>query len=164
QLMSIDQEDILGQKNEFEEEDTPAAEKKKGNKNGQLLTYGAYAVALIVVGFAMFKIFGPRFMHSDNQGYGAAPITIDQPVGQVAGQYGYQGQGYQPQPQPTAPAAANQYQQAPNYPSEPQLPATAAAPVPEVVLQPVSAVSPTAQLQQQAAVAPQAEAVAPVAK
>ncbi|RCI70326.1 type IV secretion protein IcmG, partial [Pseudomonas aeruginosa] len=61
------------------------------------------------------------------------------------------------------PAAANQYQQAPNYPSEPQLPATAAAPVPEVVLQPVSAVSPTAQLQQQAAVAPQAEAVAPVA-
>lgn len=91
--MSIDQEDILGQENEFEDEDTPPAGKKKAVKNGQLMTYGMYAVAVIVVGFAMFKIFGPRFLQSDNQGYAAAPITIDQPAGQGAGQYGYQEQG-----------------------------------------------------------------------
>lgn len=32
--MSIDQEDILGQENEFEEEDTPAAEKRRATRTG----------------------------------------------------------------------------------------------------------------------------------
>lgn len=83
--MSIDQEDILGQQNEFDEDDAPPADKKKSNKNGQLMTYGMYVVAALVVGLALFKIFGPRFFHSNDQGYGTAPITIDQPSGQGAG-------------------------------------------------------------------------------
>ncbi|EKY4114756.1 hypothetical protein ABCV69_004542 [Pseudomonas aeruginosa] len=160
--MSIDQEDILGQQNEFEDEDTPPAGKKMANKNGQLMTYGAYAVAVIVVGFAMFKIFGPRFLHSDNQGYSAASIGIEQPVGQGAGQYGYQGQGYQPQLQPTTPVSTptGQYQQAQSYPADPQV--QAQMPSPPVVQQSVPPVEQVAPVQPQVNLEHQAEAVAPL--
>ena len=34
--MSIDQEDILGQQNEFDDDDAPPVEKKKSNKNAWL--------------------------------------------------------------------------------------------------------------------------------
>ncbi|MBH4098098.1 hypothetical protein I5M83_22180 [Pseudomonas aeruginosa] len=162
--MSIDQEDILGQENEFEDEDTPPAGKKKAVKNGQLMTYGMYAVAVIVVGFAMFKIFGPRFLHSDNQGYAAAPITIDQPAGQGAGQYGYQEQGYQPQPLPAATVSApmGQYQQAQSYPTDSQMQdqgATASVqPAPSAIQQPAPSVEQVAQVQPQVTMNPQSEA------
>ena len=142
--MSIDQEDILGQQNEFDEDDAPPADKKKSNKNGQLMTYGMYVVAALVVGLALFKIFGPRFFHSNDQGYGTAPITIDQPSGQGAGQYGYQGQGYQPQPNPPSPVPepVGQYQQAQNYVADPQVQAAlpvSESPAPPVMQQPVAA-------------------------
>lgn len=162
--MSIDQEDILGQQNEFDDDDAPPVEKKKSNKNGQLLTYGMYAVAVLVVGLALFKIFGPRFFHSNDQGYGVTPITVDQPSGQGAGQYGYQ--GYQPQPNPSAPAPApvGQYQQAQIY-ADPQgqagLPVSEPPP-PPVVQQPAAPVGQAVQLQPQAAVEPQAVVAAPV--
>ncbi|MCZ9824861.1 hypothetical protein [Pseudomonas aeruginosa] len=165
--MSIDQEDILGQQNEFEDEDTPPAEKKKSNKNGQLLTYGTYAFAFLIVGFAMFKIFGPRFLHSDDQGYGAAPITVEQPSGQGAGQYGYQGQGYQPQPQPAAPVPVptGQYQQAQSYTADPQMQAAVTAsepPAPPATQQPVTPVEHAVQMQPHITMEAQAAAAAPI--
>ncbi|HGY2474064.1 TPA: hypothetical protein ACNU8V_005526 [Pseudomonas aeruginosa] len=165
--MSIDQEDILGQQNEFDEDDAPPADKKKNNKNGQLMTYGMYAVAALVVGLALFKIFGPRFFHSNDQGYGTAPITIDQPSGQGAGQYGYQGQGYQPQPNPPAPVPApvGQYQQPQNYVADPQVQSAlpvSEPPAPPVMQQPVVPVGQAAQIQPHVTTEPQAAAAAPV--
>ncbi|EOG4615029.1 hypothetical protein ACLD9I_004676 [Pseudomonas aeruginosa] len=164
--MSIDQEDILGQENEFDEDNAPPADKKKSNKNGQLLTYGMYAVAALVVGLALFKIFGPRFFHSDDQGYGAAPITVDQPSGQGAGQYGYQGQGYQPQPNPPAPGPVGQFQQAQSYVADPQVqaaPPVSEPPAPPVMQQqPVAPVGQAAQIQPHVTTEPQAAAAAPM--
>lgn len=167
--MSIDQEDILGQENEFEDEDVPSASKNKANKNVQLMTYGAYAVAVFVVGFAMFKIFGPRFLPSDDQGYSAAPISIDQPVGHGAEQYGYQGQGYQPQPQNAAQVSVptGHYQEAQNYPANPQMQdpvsVKSAAPVLSAPQPSVPAVEPVVHVQPQVMMEPQAGAVAPQA-
>ncbi|EPH9901743.1 TPA: hypothetical protein SL602_004938 [Pseudomonas aeruginosa] len=166
--MSIDQEDILGQKNEFEEDDAPPADKKKSNKNGQLMTYGMYAVAALVVGLALFKIFGPRFFHSNDQGYGGGAITIDQPSAQGAGQYGYQGQGYQPQPTPAAPVPApvGQYQPAQNYVADPQaqaaLPVTEPLAPPAMQQQPVAPAGQAAQIQPQVTAEVTAAAAAPV--
>ncbi|MFU3086494.1 hypothetical protein ACM7M6_28055 [Pseudomonas aeruginosa] len=165
--MSIDQEDILGQQNEFDEDDAPPAGNKKSNKNGQMMTYGMYAVAALVVGLALFKIFGPRFFNSNDQGYGTAPITIDQPSGQGVGQYGYQGQGYQPQLNPPSPVPApvSQYQQAQNYVADPQMQASlpvSEPPAPPVMQQPVAPVGQAAQIQPHVTTEPQAAAAAPV--
>ncbi|MCC9290256.1 hypothetical protein [Pseudomonas aeruginosa] len=166
--MSIDQEDILGQQYEFDDDDdAPPADKKMNNTNGQLMTYGMYAVAALVDGLALFKIFGPRYFHSNDQGYGTAPITIDQPSGQGAGQYGYQGQGYQPQPNPPAPVPARvgQYQQPQNYVADPQEQAAlpvSEPPAPPDMQQPVVPVGQAAQIQPHVTTETQAAAPAPV--
>lgn len=165
--MSIDQEDILGQKNEFDEDDVQPAGPQKSKKNGQLMTYGMYAVAALVVGLALFKIFGPRFSHTDDQGYENDPIMIDRPSGQMAGQYDDQGQGYQPQPTPTAqmPAPVGQYQQAQSYVADPQAAAlqTSEPLAPPVVQQPNAPLGQVAQMQPQATAELPAAAAAQVA-